>query len=165
MPMNEPDGIDRRPPIGMFNFAESFLNAGRHLARAFEKGELHLRFDAPIYFLYSHALELTLKAFLLAKGYSADVLASRKFGHQLNVLWQECLKAGLTAEPNDDVFIEAMIEILDPLATAYELRYLKVGLKRMPRLDELELAVGRLRAAVEPIVQPVSPSQSCRSGA
>jgi hypothetical protein len=152
--MNEPDEIDRQPPIGMFNFAESFLDAGRHLARACDKGELRLRFDSPIYYLYSHALELMLKSFLRAKGHSAELLASRKFGHKLTVLWQECLKAGLTTEANNGAFIEAMIEILHPLATDYELRYLKVGTKQMPQLDELELAIGRLRAAVAPVVRP-----------
>jgi HEPN domain-containing protein len=152
-PMDEPDEIDRQPAIGMFLFGESFLDAGRHLARATDKRELRLRFDDPIYFLYSHALELTLKALLRSKGYSARRLASRQFGHQLKVLWQECLKAGLSTQPNEDAFMDGMIEILDPLATSYELRYLKVGSKQMPCLDELELALVRLRAAIEPIVR------------
>ena len=30
-----------------------------------------LRFDAPIYYLFCHALELTMKAFLRAKGMTA----------------------------------------------------------------------------------------------
>lgn len=56
------------------------------------------------------------------------------------MLWQECLEAGQSIEPNNDALIEVTIEILDPLATAYEFRYMKVGLKHMPQLDELELA-------------------------
>ena len=154
--MIEPDEIDRGPPIGMFNFAESFLDAGRHLARATDKRELRLRFDAPIYYLYAHALELTLKAFLRAKDYSARRLGSREFGHQLGVLWKECIKAGLSIQPNNGALVEQMIEILDPLATSYELRYIKVGPKQMPRLDELELAIGWIRAAVVPAVRSAS---------
>jgi hypothetical protein len=52
-----------------------------------------------------------------------------------------------------------MIQILDPLATKYEFRYLNVGAKRMPHLDELELAIVKLRAAVEPIALSASPMQ------
>jgi|HubBroStandDraft_1064217.scaffolds.fasta_scaffold2814914_1 hypothetical protein len=57
--MDESEEIDRQPPIGVFLYGESFLDAGRHLAGAFDKGELRLRFDDPIYFLYRHSLELT----------------------------------------------------------------------------------------------------------
>ena len=125
--MADPADIERQPPLGFFNYAELFLDAARHLARAADTGELHLRFDAPIYFLYSHALELTLKAFLRAKGYSAQCLASRELGHKLGVLWRECIKEGLGTGPVNGAFIEAMIDVLDPLAAAYEFRYLKVG--------------------------------------
>lgn len=58
--------IDRSPPIGMFLSGESFFEAGRHLHRA---------------------LELTLKAFLRAKGYPVRRLASQEFGHKVQVLW------------------------------------------------------------------------------
>jgi hypothetical protein len=150
--MGEFEEIDREPPMGMFLFAESFLDAARHLRRAFDNRELSLRFDAPIYFLYSHALELTMKALLRAKGVSARRLASREFGHQLQVLWRECFKQGLSTSPNHDTFISGVIEILDPLATKYEFRYLKVGLKRIPELDDVELAVGLLRTAVKPLL-------------
>lgn len=161
--MNELDEIDREPPIGIFNFGGSFVDAGQHLARATDKKELSLRFDAPVYFLYSHAIELTLKAFLRAKGYSAKRLASREFGHQLKVLWRECIEAGLSTQPNNDAFIEGVIETLDPLATAYEFRYFKVGIKQMPPLNELDLAIGRIRAAVEPIVRSVPLMPASRS--
>ena len=156
--MADPADIDRQPPLGFFNYAGSFLDAARHLALAADTGELRLRFDAPIYFLYSHALELTLKAFLRAKGYSAQCLASREFGHKLGVLWRECIKEGLSTEPVNGAFIEAMIDVLDPLAAAYEFRYLKIGPKQVPQLDELELAIGWLRAAVEPFVRPAAPT-------
>src|SRR3954453_13567874 len=75
--------IDRSPPIGVFLSGESFFKAAQHLQRACETGELCLRFDTPIYYLYCHALELILKAFLRAKGMPAHRLASRKFGHAL----------------------------------------------------------------------------------
>jgi hypothetical protein len=119
--------------------------------------------EDPIYFLYSHALELTLKAFLRAKGYSAERLR-RKCGHKLGARWQECLNAGLSTELNNDAFMEAVIEILDPLATAYEFPISEVGPSQVPQSDELELAIGRLRAAVEPIVRSASPIQGSRSG-
>lgn len=35
----------------------------------------------PVYYLYSHAIELTLKAFLRAQGITAEEVATRKWGH------------------------------------------------------------------------------------
>lgn len=81
------------------------------------------------------------------------------------MLWKECIKQGLSTQPDNDAFIEAMIEILDPFATAYEFRYLKVGFKQLPHLNELDLAIARLRAAVGPVVRAATPSYAGGSGA
>jgi len=84
-PSGEEDGcrtaeeIDRSPPIGVFLSAESFFQCARKLHEAYESEELLLRFTAPIYYLYCHALELVLKSFLRAKGLSGNELRSKKF--------------------------------------------------------------------------------------
>ncbi|MFI5014765.1 MAG: hypothetical protein ACHQAY_20710 [Hyphomicrobiales bacterium] len=43
------DEIDRSSPIGVFNFAESYFQAARHLQSALEAKELWLRFEMPVY--------------------------------------------------------------------------------------------------------------------
>lgn len=142
--------IDRSPPIGMFLSGESFFKAARHLHRALETKELRLRFDMPVYYLYSHALELTLKAFLRAKGFSARRLKSPEFSHKLQVLWATCVTEGLHSHPVTDGFIAQAVEMLDPFATEFEFRYLKVGCTQIPELDAVESAVTDLIVAVKP---------------
>lgn len=142
--------IDRSPPIGVFLSGESFFRSARHLQLACETGELRLRFDMPVYYLYCHAFELTLKAFLRTKGMSAHRLASREFGHKLHVLWKACLAEGLQSSPVADASIAQAIELLDPFAREFEFRYIKVGFKRLPTLTDVQSAVADLMAAVKP---------------
>lgn len=80
------DEIDRSPPIGVLLSAEVFFKAAQHLHKATQSKELRLRFDMPIYYLYCHALELTLKSFLRTKEITTDTLRSREFGHKLQNL-------------------------------------------------------------------------------
>ena len=118
---------------------------------------LDLRFDAPIYYLYCHALELTMKAFLRAKGIAARELANRKYGHQLLALWQACLDNGFQSPSlSTDYATEQVIEILDPYAREFEFRYIKVGAKALPSLDDVKLAAGRLLGTVKPSI-PMPP--------
>jgi hypothetical protein len=142
--------IDRSPPIGMFLSGESFFKAAQHLHHAYEAGELRLSFDMPVYYLYCHAFELILKAFLRAKGVSAHRLASREFGHKLQVLWDACVAEGLQSNPFADGFIGQTIELLDPFARNFEFRYLKLGFKQLPTLTDVRSAVADLIAAVKP---------------
>jgi len=87
--------LDRSPPISLFLSGKSFLMSAQHLRGALEKQELKLNFSMPIYYLYSHALELTLKSFLRCKGFSARKLRSGDFGHKLQALWDACIENGL----------------------------------------------------------------------
>jgi hypothetical protein len=104
----------------------------------------------PIYYLYCHALELTLKAFLRSKGFTNRRLASRAFGHKLRVLWEACVAEGLCSSPVTDAFIEQSIDLLDPFANDFEFRYVKVGLKSLPTLNTVESATMDLVMAVRP---------------
>ena len=89
---------------------------------------LELRFDAPIYYLFCHALELTMKAFLRAKGMTAEELRSRDFGHKLLMLWQTCLEKGLhSPSSSEDYATQQVIEYLDPYTREFEFRYIQVG--------------------------------------
>lgn len=142
--------IDRSPPIGVFLSGKSFFEAAQHLQRACETSELRLRFNMPVYYLYCHAFELTLKAFLRAKGMSAHRLASREFGHKLQVLWDACVAEGLQSNPVADAFIAQAVELLDPFAREFEFRYIKVGFKQLPTLTDVQSAVADLMAAVKP---------------
>jgi len=49
-----------------------------------------------------------------------------------------------------DAFIVQPVELLDPFATDFEFRCVKVGRKHLPRLEAVESAVADLMAAVRP---------------
>ena len=148
---------DHAPPIGVFHSAESFLLAAQLLQNAEESEELSLRFDLPIYHLYCHALELTMKAFLRTKGYSEELLASRKFGHKLQVLWDACVDEGLHSHQVTDAVIADIIEMLDPFAASLEFRYRKGGKVTRPMIGAVESAVVDLMVAVEPHCRATGP--------
>jgi hypothetical protein len=49
----------------------------------------------PRYFMLCHAIELTLKSYLFAKGKTVSELSNRAFGHNLRNLLTEAVSAGL----------------------------------------------------------------------
>lgn len=147
---NDDDDIDRSPPIAVFLFGESFFQSARYLREGLATKDLDLRFTLPIYYLYCHALELTLKAYLRARGFESSRLASRQYGHKLQALWDSCIDEGLRSNPISDAFIAQAIELLDPFATSFEFRYVRVGFKHLPTLEAVESATNDLIEAVRP---------------
>jgi hypothetical protein len=82
----------RSSPLGFFNVAESYW-AG---AAALERAELQTTHpNSPISFLYYHAIELYLKAFLRLHGHSAKELRGKKFGHNTCCLSERAVALGL----------------------------------------------------------------------
>ena len=66
---------DRVTPRGTFKYAEAFQRAAEALRGS---DELHRHNQAPIDFLYLHALELYLKAFLRAHGVAVAELENKR---------------------------------------------------------------------------------------
>jgi hypothetical protein len=119
--------------IGMFNYGHSYLGAARALFRLdWEQKETHS--DSPIEFLFWHSIELFLKAFLLADGMDAKTLSGRKFGHNIQALWKECAFRGLHLSVKD----AALLSYMPDTDSIIELRYLKVGVKTVPDIVEIE---------------------------
>jgi hypothetical protein len=69
----------RSSPLGFFNLAESYWAAAVALENA---GLRTTHPTSPISFLYYHAIELYLKAFLRTHGHSARELRGKNFGHR-----------------------------------------------------------------------------------
>ena len=149
----ENEEIDRSPPIAVFLSGESFFKSAEYLRGGIDAEEVRLRFNMPIYNLYSHAMELVLKAYLRSKGVTSNRLRSRDYGHKLRVLWEACLAESLPHHPINDVFVAQMIEILDPFAADFEFRYIQVGFKSLPTLGAVQAAVGDLMATVRPFCE------------
>lgn len=80
----------RMGPLGLWIYAETYLKAAQALPSPAD------RFDPVPYYLASHSVELSLKAFLALRGKSLLELSSGEFGHNLITLLAEAQSAGLS---------------------------------------------------------------------
>jgi len=122
-----PDTIDRTPPIGLFNFAESYRAAADILAHQHAR---ELRFDSPMRYLYYHCIELYMKAFLRSEGLRVSEMKTR-LGHHFSGLRQECISRGLVLKGDDGA-------MLDWIGDDYmDSRYLETGSKTVASIEGL----------------------------
>lgn len=71
----------------------------------------------PTYFLYAHAAELALKAFLRAHNQEVE------YRHELTFLYEKCLDKGLVIGQNDQTNIGNIVRLLDLANKDQGLRY------------------------------------------
>ncbi|WP_119418072.1 hypothetical protein [Desertibaculum subflavum] len=122
------DEDDRTTAFGLFNFAHSYWQSAVALKKA-DVSATHS--DEPVTFLYCHAVELYLKAFLRAAGLSVKELRD-KYGHNVVKLADAAREDGLEFQDEDSAVIE-LIAQMGPVT----LRYLRTGYFRRPALEAL----------------------------
>jgi hypothetical protein len=108
----------RTTPIGIFNTAISYWKAADALEGLALKTP---RNHAPIRFLYFHALELYLKAYLRAHGYTVKRL--EEIGHSFKKMTNHALVSGLNLVEDD-------IRVLNAIGKsdmAIRARYIRTG--------------------------------------
>ena len=82
---------DRTKPVGLFHYAHSYALSAVKLS----EGKIEATHpDAPIRFLFSHAIELYLKSYLLAKGMTIEQLRDG-YGHKVSKLFEGAIERGL----------------------------------------------------------------------
>ena len=145
--------IDSAPPIAFFLSAGSFLQTAILAHEALAAKTLKLRFEMPVYYLYSHAIELTLKAFLRSRGLTANELARRPWSHDLLKLWDGCFERGFTSDLHTRLTTGAVVDLLAPYAATYEFRYVQAGARTLPTLEVVREAAEALQAAIKPIAE------------
>jgi hypothetical protein len=89
-----------------FKRASEFLSAADELFTSESRTTAHDRWY-PTYFLYAHAAELALKAFLRAHNPEVE------YGHELTVLYEKCCNIGLVIGQNDQTQIGNVVRLLD----------------------------------------------------
>ena len=157
MPKPKPEELaeeeKRSTPHGFFHYAYAYWRAAQDLQQAYSRQQKTLSHKhAPLYFLYYNAVELYLKAFLLAHGFHPYELRT-KYGHDVGKLSRTAAQLGLSFSPADAETFRFMS------ATALGHRYLVTGPSqrlREPALDEicrtLHVSVGNeLRAKDYPV--------------
>ncbi len=114
-------------PFGMLRFAEQYRRAGQIVIGSDERMSLY----APAYSMIGQSIELSLKAFLLARRVPLDVLR-HQYGHRLEQLLDEALRRRITRlVPLLDFHIQA-VRLLAPAYARHEFRYIVTGSRSLP---------------------------------
>jgi hypothetical protein len=144
--MDDGDLEERTTATGLWMYAGTYRQAAKHLAEATD-----LRFSAPIYFLYSHAIELVLKAYLRAHG--ATLLDLKSAGHRLPALLRRAYWRGLDLGTSAEK-VSALMAMLDVYNQDHEFRYIVIGYKTLPALEEVDEVAMNLLGATRAVCIP-----------
>jgi hypothetical protein len=135
---------ERTNALGLFNTARSYWRSAEHLNAA----ELKVTHPhAPVTFLYCHALELYLKAYLRAAGHSVADL--KKVGHRVARLTDAAKAAGLKLDPESTEILSHM----DNADVAIEARYIVTGFARQPSNEALASVAEQLDQVIAPLLK------------
>lgn len=130
----------RTTPLGLFNYARSYWQSGVLLHHA---GAKVSHPDAPVTLLMAHAIELYLKAFLRARGLSAQEV-KHSFGHDFEKLVETAWARGLPLTDKD----RDMAVILKEQESIRRSRYIETGYFKQPSLAALSGVCRRLDKSV-----------------
>ena len=152
-PEEAQDDEARTTGRGLARYAYEYIEAAMLIDEKQGAGAGYERVSPiPAYFLASHGIELTLKAFLRHKGVTVAQLSGRKLGHDLHACFRKAKELGLTA-----IFTatSADIDALSLLVNMNDkqgLRYIRTGAKQFPSWAIVEPLAVRLHQAVAPVV-------------
>jgi len=133
------DTDERTSAVGLFNFARSYWQSAEHLNAANLKVSHP---SAPVTFLFCHAIELYLKAYLRGAGKSVAEL--KQIGHRVANLAKAAVSTGLKIEPEQS----EVLSHIDDDDIAIEARYIVTGFKRVPTNEALSGAATHLDQTV-----------------
>lgn len=127
--MNDPlTPEDRTPPVGLFNYARSYWRSSEQL-RGSKPDVSHP--DAPILFLFYHAIELYLKAFLRGAGY--DLAQLKGIRHGITKAARAAHNEGLHLTSADF----ELLDLIDSDDNVIRVRYITTGAHTRPEDEEL----------------------------
>lgn len=102
----------------------------------------------PAYFLLTHGIELTLKAYLRHAGLSVEEL--QKVGHDLDTLYSKACELKLTDLHQLTAEDAEAFNLLVTINQFHQLRYIQTGPKTFPLWSIAEPLAVRLHQAVAP---------------
>ena len=123
--------------------AEAFLSMARqyHLA-ATTLLPLYQQVDSPIYFLFTHALELTLKAYLRSHGLPTPRGSQ---GHALRDLLEQCHRNGLQI----DLDLQNVVRLLESENSKHGFRYFVFEGTSRPEINYLREVINEVMRIIE----------------
>jgi hypothetical protein len=123
--------MDRTNSMGLCRYARDYSDAGRVVSEKLVSAVA----PTPAYYLYCHAIELVLKAYLRGSGLSLEEL--KKIGHDLSGAYKRALDARLNDKCKLTPEMEQAIELVNPIYRDKEFEYIKIGARTIPTIDIL----------------------------
>jgi hypothetical protein len=94
--------------------------------------------------LVGQSIELSLKAFLLARGVALEILKSGVYGHNLDALLSEAQRRKIHRLVQLQSFHVSAIRLISPVYKDHEFRYIKTGTRKIPRWEFIYHAASEL---------------------
>jgi hypothetical protein len=133
--------------IGFLRFSKEFKAAAKTLGQKDPQGDLY---GTVPHYLFCHALELLIKAYLKTVGHNDHDL--KTYGHDLEKLLRKAKNGGLdkhVALSNPEV---RAISKINPYYKEKQLEYLvPIGPRSFPSLTQIESVLDRLYRVIEPL--------------
>lgn len=143
---------ERTTPTGLARYAYEYIDAARLVDMHHgKKPGFEFVSPVPAYFLATHGIELTLKAYLRHEGISVRDL-SRRYGHDLHACYRKAKELLLLDHFSEDERDARAMGMLVELNRDHALRYIKTGYKQFPSWAIVEPLAVRLHQAIAPIV-------------
>lgn len=150
--MSWEEADSRTTSVGLARYAYEYIEAAILVnADADEKTPNNAIAPIPAYFLATHGIELTFKAFLRFRGVSVRTL-TLEIGHSLDRCNEVAKGHGLEEFFKEHPRDSAALELLADLNGAnHSLRYIRTGMKTFPLWSLVEPLAVRLHQAVAPV--------------
>lgn len=141
------DRNDRTTAVGLYHYGHSYHEAARALGHATLR-TTHP--DAPLAYLYFHAIELFLKAYLRGHHHTIDEL-ERRFRHDFKRMRKRAVELGFDFR-HEDLVVLAYMEQTPVVMNA---RYISTGYFQRPSNDALERTATSLRSTTHAAVSQI----------
>jgi len=124
--------------IGLLTTAKSFHKNAQKL----NTGPQHLDAPLPVYYLFLHAVELSLKSYLHFRGVDEDGL--RSVGRNLETAWKQAVDLGICELCSECQELQDCIQIIGPIYQGNELEYFYPGRRRLPIVGHIYKSSDRI---------------------
>jgi len=145
-------GDDRFEPASFHILALDYFRSAECIVSAQDQDALKLRFSYTVpYFLYTHSLELSFKAFLRARGVSKRELSSIRYRHNLEKLLDGCITHGMHVTEHDAVVVRWLNSFMEDHA----FRYLRPGFQFVPGVIDIRQACKAISQTVGKVCKEI----------
>lgn len=142
---------ERTTSIGMARYATEFFEAALAADEKLGTKEgYEIIAPIPVMFLVGQAVELALKAYLLAKGVELRKIR-RDYGHELHRSLRKAKELGLAEVVALSIEEESILGLLDALYSTKQLQYIITGAKTFPVFGPLERVARKLVYGIAPV--------------